>query len=536
MIAPTRIADELWALGVCTRAGLLGVEPPHRVIGAGRALHRWGALGGGLAIAARKHGDRTAIVDERGSLSFAELDRCANALANAWRSSGLQAGDGVAILARNHRGFLEATFAGARLGARLIYLNTDFAGPQIAEVAGREGARMLVADEEYADAVALVDAPLGCFRAWAESPGDDTIDALIDGSDPAPPPKPERGASVVILTSGTTGTPKGAPRDEPRSLVPLGALLSKAPFRAREVTLLGAPMFHALGFAQALLAVAMGSTLVLRRRFEPAAALDDLERHSATAIVVVPVMLARLLDAIEERGREPDLPALRVVFVAGSQLGGVLATRALEALGDVVYNLYGSTEVSYATIATPEDLRAEPDCVGRTPRGAIVRIVDDAGKKLPTGQTGRVFVGNAMAFEGYTGGETKEVLEGLMSTGDVGHLDEGGRLFIDGRDDDMIVSGGENVFPGEVEELLNAHAAVSEAAVIGVPDDRFGQRLRAFVVVRADSEPTGDELREYVRENLARYKVPREVVFLDELPRNPTGKVLKKHLRDHATG
>jgi fatty-acyl-CoA synthase len=166
------------------------------------------------------------------------------------------------------------------------------------------------------------------------------------------------------------------------------------------------------------------------------------------------------------------------------------------------------------------------------PRGAIVRIIDEHGRPVPTGETGRIFVGNPMAFEGYTGGGTKEVVDGLMSTGDVGHFDAAGRLFVDGRDDEMIVSGAENVFPREIEELLVRHEAIDDAAAIGVPDQDFGQRLRAFVVPSPGATLSEDEVKAFVRDNLARYKVPREVVFVDELPRNPSGKVLKRQLAE----
>ncbi len=202
----------------------------------------------------------------------------------------------------------------------------------------------------------------------------------------------------------------------------------------------------------------------------------------------------------------------------------------------MVYNLYGSTEVSYATIATPEELQEEPGTVGGVVRGSIVKILDDDGEEVAAGTTGRIFVGNAGQFEGYTGGETKEQIKGLMSSGDVGHFDEQGRLFIDGRDDEMIVSGGENVFPGEIEELLAGHEAVEEAAAIGVDDEKFGQRLKAFVVLRKGKSLSEDDAKAYVKDNLANYKVPREVVFIDELPRNPTGKVLKRELENGGEG
>jgi fatty-acyl-CoA synthase len=525
-----RTTDEMVYAALAARSGLLGVELPHRVAKIAAAFRRYGAVGALPTIAATRYGSRTAIVDELGTMTFQELDHQSNALANAWRGRGLRPGEGVAILARNHRGFLLSTFAAAKCGARIVLLNTDFAGPQIREVAEREGTDLLVHDDEYADVLAGVEPRRGRFRCWADTPGPDTIDALIDGAPTQPPPAPGVQPRIILLTSGTTGTPKGAPRSEPRSLAPLGALLSKVPLKARTVTVLPAPMFHTLGFAHALLAVGFGCTLVVRRRFDPAAVLNDLAEHEATALIVVPVMLQRLVDLGEDAFEGVDLSKLEVIFVAGSQLGAELCQRVTAAFGPVVYNLYGSTEVAYATVATPADLAAEPGCVGSPVRGAVVKIFDESGAQVPNGTTGRIFVGNAFQFEGYTGGGDKERIQGLMSSGDVGHFDAAGRLFIDGRDDDMIVSGGENVFPGELEELLARHPAVREAAAVGVPDETFGHRLRAFVVVRDGESLSEDEVKDHVRANLARYKVPREVVFLDELPRNSTGKVLKRQL------
>ena len=224
------------------------------------------------------------------------------------------------------------------------------------------------------------------------------------------------------------------------------------------------------------------------------------------------------------------MSCLKVVGASGSALPGDLANQWMDEFGDNLYNLYGSTEVAWATIATPEDMRAAPGTAGRPPRGTVIRIVDEDDNDVKPGDTGRIFIGNQMAFEGYTGGGGKDHLGDLLSSGDVGHFDEEGRLFIDGRDDEMIVSGGENVFPREVEDLLSDHDGVSEAAAIGVDDEQFGQRLRAFVVKEDGAEVSEDELKDHVKSNLARYKVPREVEFLDSLPRNATGKVLKREL------
>jgi len=245
----------------------------------------------------------------------------------------------------------------------------------------------------------------------------------------------------------------------------------------------------------------------------------------------VPVMLQRILELGAQTIARYDVRTLRVIAVSGSSLPGDLATRAMDTFGEVLYNLYGSTEVAWATIATPEDLRAASGTAGRPPLGTVVKLLDQDGREVQRGHSGRIFVANEMMFDGYTGGGGKEIVRGLMSTGDVGRFDEGGRLFVDGRDDEMIVSGGENVFPREVEDLLAHHGGIEEAAVVGVQDEQFGQRLRAFVVTRNGSELTEEAVKEYVKENLARYKVPREVVFLEKLPRNATGKVLKRELQ-----
>jgi acyl-CoA synthetase (AMP-forming)/AMP-acid ligase II len=529
-----RVSDEAWALGQLARTGALGYIAPGALVGIVGALRRYGILGAAVSIAAIRFPQRVALVDERGSLTFGELDSRSNAVANHWRRDGLRAGDGVAILARNHRGFLDSAFAAAKCGARIILLNTDFGGAQVCEAVEREGADLLVHDDEYSGLIGAVDLRLRRWRAWTDEPAADTLEAIIAGGETSAPPAPGVETKIVILTSGTTGTPKGAARSEPRSLLPVGGLLSRAPFRARGVTECCAPLFHALGFAHAVLAVVLGSTLVVRRRFDAALTLDSLAAHRATAMIVVPMMLQRMLDLGTGSRASADLSRLRIIFVAGSQLGAGLCTRATAAFGPVIHNLYGSTEVAYATIATPQDLAIEPGCVGRVVRGAIVKVLDDADREAPAGTTGRIFVANSMQFDGYTGGGTKPSVGGLMATGDVGHFDRAGRLFIDGRDDDMIVSGGENVFPAEVEEALADHPDIVEAAVIGVPDDAYGQRLRCFIVARDGATLGEQDVKEYVRHRLSRFKVPRDIRFVEALPRNPTGKILKRALEGEA--
>jgi fatty-acyl-CoA synthase len=262
----------------------------------------------------------------------------------------------------------------------------------------------------------------------------------------------------------------------------------------------------------------LGSTVVLQRRFEPEEILRAVDMHRVRTLVVVPVMLQRILELPEDVRTKYDTSSLQVVASSGSALPGPLAVRWMDAFGDNLYNTYGSTEVSIATIADPQQLRAHPGTAGTPLRGSKVVLHE-----------GRIFVGNAALFDGYTGGGTKEVIDGLMSTGDMGHFDDDGNLFVDGRDDDMIVSGGENVFPQEVEDLLAGHPDVGEVAVVGVPDDQFGQRLAAYVVKRGDVSEAA--LRDFVKEHLARHKVPRDIHFIDALPRNATGKVLRRELQ-----
>ena len=521
-------------------AGAFRLEPPQNVAAMVADIRRWGEFGMIPALNARRTPNGTAIIDDDGEVTFKELDDASHEVANGLLAMGIKGGDGVAILARNHRWFLIALYGAARAGARIILLNSEFSGPQIKEVSEREGAKLIIYDDEYCQAVSKADPPLGKLRALGVNPDkdepsgstDETLQDLVARSSGKPAPKVTKHSSIIILTSGTTGTPKGANRSTPPSLAPIGGILSHVPFRYGEITSLPAPMFHALGFLHATIAMMLGTTLVLRRRFKPATVLEDIEKHKVTAMVVVPVMLSRILDAFDAIKHKPDLSSLRIVFVSGSQLGAELAQRALKDLGPVVYNLYGSTEIAFATIARPRDLSINPATVGPVVKGVKVKILDDNGNELPQGEVGRIFVGNTFPFEGYTGGGGKQIIDGLLSSGDVGYFDEHGLLYVSGRDDEMIVSGGENVFPAEIEDLISGHPDVVEATAIGVEDKDWGHRLRAFVVKKEDASIDEETIKHYVRDHLARYKVPREVIFLDELPRNPTGKILKRELRD----
>jgi acyl-CoA synthetase (AMP-forming)/AMP-acid ligase II len=519
-------------LRVLGSAGIVKPYPPHRLARLAKALKDWGTgPAGGFTAMAILEPDRLAVVDELGELTFQELHERSNRLADSFSARGVRPGDGIALMCRNHRGFVEASIAAAKLGADLLYLNTAFAGPQLVEVLEREGPRLVVHDQEFGGLLEPADTR-DQVLAWVDEPTGDgvTLESLIESGaadDHRPPAKPSR---LIILTSGTTGSPKGAPRSE-AGIDAATALLSRLPLRSGWRSHVAAPLFHTWGWAHLALAMLLGSTLVLRRRFDPEDCLRTLVEERCDSLVVIPVMLQRILQLPPETLESYDLSHVRVVAASGSALQGDLGIEWMDRFGENLYNIYGSTEVAWATIADPEDLRSAPGTAGRVPFGTVVKVLGQDGQEVASGQSGRIFVGNSLLFEGYTGGGSKDVVEGLMATGDVGRFDEGGRLVVEGRDDDMIVSGGENVFPQEVEDCLARHDAVADAAAIGVDDEDFGKRLRAFVVLADGAEVSEDDLKAHVKSQLARYKVPREIVVVDELPRNATGKVLKRELQ-----
>ncbi len=525
----TGAATAVRGIDVLRRAGLVPLTRPDHVLRSMIAVRRLGPIAGAAAAARDRHA--VALVDDLGALTFDELDRRSNALARAFAERGVTDRSVVALLARDHRGAVETMLATSKVGARLLLMNTGFAQPQLVDVARREGVTVFVHDQEFGPLADALPADLPSFIAWTDGAcGKTTLEELIAGTDGGPVPMPREPGGVVLLTSGTTGTPKGAPR-QVRSPLAAAQFLDRIPLHAGEATMIAAPLFHATGFSQFVITLALGSTVVVRRRFDPEGTLRAVQDNRVTALVLVPTMLRRIVDLGAEVLGRYETSSLRVIFTAGSALSPELGDRAGRVFGDVIHNLYGSTEVSVVSVATPEDWRAAPGTVGRAPVGCRVAIYDDDGSVAAPGVRGRIFAGSGLAFGGYTDGRHKEVVDGLLCTGDVGHFDAEGRLFVDGRDDDMIVSGGENVFPGEVENLLVAYPGVVEAAVVGVSDVEFGQRLRAFVVVEGGGV-TADELRGYVKDHLARFKVPRDVVFLDELPRNATGKVLRGRLAE----
>lgn len=526
-----RLDDLGFGFGLANQIGFFSIDGARLLPALIAAVARWGpgpALG--FEASANAFGDTVGLYDDAGALSFAELRDRSDALAVALGEHGVEAGSKVGLLARNHRGLILSTVALSKLGADAVFLNTGFAGPQAVDVSTREGVVVMIADQEFDEIVHGVDATR--FHSWADRESKTpTIDDLIDQGMGRRPSKPTRDSRTVILTSGTTGTPKGASRDTSDSAGPALAFISRVPLKIRDTTLIAAPGFHAWGAAHLAAGLVLGSTVILQRKFDPEAVLAAIDLHRVRTLAVVPVMLQRILDLPEDVRAKYNTSSLEVVASSGSALPGPLANRWMDAFGENLYNTYGSTEVSIVSVADPQQLRATPGTAGTPVRGNVIRVVDENGTDVEPGASGRIFVGNSALFDGYTGGGNKEMLDGLMSSGDMGHFDENGNLLVDGRDDDMIVSGGENVFPQEVEDLIAGMDGVEEVAVIGVPDEQFGQRLAAFVVKRRGTKVTAKNIQDGVKIALARHKVPRDVTFLKELPRNATGKILRKQLK-----
>ena len=516
---------DLAGVGVLARAGLLAPVRPDKLLSMGLALARYGiSPATGYAAGAARHPRRLALVDDEGPLTYRQVDLRTDRMARELRARGLREGDAAGLLARNGRGLVEGAVALSKVGADVLYLGTGLAAGPLAAVLARERARAVLHDEEFGDVVG--PALPGRIAVTTEELG-----RLPAGSTASPLPVPARASRQIILTSGTTGAPRGAARSG-ATVADAVAALSRIPLRVGETTVIAAPAFHAWGLGHVSTAMLLGSTVVLQRRFDPERVLAAVQTHRASALVVVPVMLEALLGVADRY----DTSSLRVVASSGSALPGDLVQRVQARFGPVLHNLYGSTEVAYAAVATPDDLAADPRTAGRAPYGVTLRVVDERGRDVPPGTAGRIFVGSGLAFAGYTDGSDRTRLDGLVATGDLGVLDDTGRLTVLGREDDMAVVGGENVYPGQVEDVLAEDPSVAEVAVVADDDPAYGARLVAHVVPATGATIDVEHLQQRVRTTLARHAVPREVRVVDRLPRGATGKVLHRQLRERQGG
>ena len=519
-------------------AGRLGAWDPILTTGRFAGVARWGpGIGALVAGSALRFPRRTAIADDDGTITYCALDRRATNLAAHLRrlaaatssATGVEsapqvpARPAVGILARNHRGFVIAQVAAERAGLDVIMLSPALPPSRLADVVEREGVTLLIADTEFEPVTAGLDSSVTMISADGDGPH--ALPALA--STPGWCPPPTRRAGLVLLTSGTTGPPKGARRANRAPTPDDFGLFTEIPYRVGDTFLVSPPLFHAWGLSQTTTALATGSTVILRRKFDAAEALALIEEGSVDVVAAVPLMLKRMLRQLGSR--HPD-GRPRLSLSSGNVLTGTLALAWMDRFGDRLYNIYGSTETALGTVAGPADLRASPGTVGRPPAGVTLSILDEHAMPLPAMTPGRVYVSNAMQFSGYSDGSDRDRSGTLMATGDLGYLDDEGRLHVDGRANDMIVTGGENVFPSRVEEVLDRFPGVELSAVVGAPDDEFGQKVVAFIVPRPGWEIDPDDLRAAAGRELLSFMVPREIHLVDALPMTVTGKVIRHRL------
>jgi fatty-acyl-CoA synthase len=517
-----RLAAKTRSSVTLLRANTVFPERPDRLARATLAVLAHGrGLAGAVAASAARYPHATAIKAAGQEVTYQQLWLGSGSLAHGLLASGVTAQSRIGVLCRNSPLFCFVLIAAARLGVDVVLLNTGLGRGQLLDTIRAESVDLVLHDDEFTTALSGLPT-LGAARL------SEIIGAGLGDRLPAPP----RESRLVVLTSGTTGRPKGASRPSGGAAADgVAALLGRIPLRARDTVVIAAPFFHAWGLAMLTIGLGLTATIVTSPTFDAADALTLVDSNRAAVLVVVPTMLQRVCALPPQVLAAADPDSLRVIASSGSALPARLVTEVLDRFGPVLYNVYGSTEVATATVATPADLLAAPTTAGRPAPGVRVAILGADGAPVDRAVTGRIFVGNAARFDGYTGGGGKESVRGMLSSGDLGHFDTSGRLFIDGREDDMIVSGGENVYPREIEELLNGHDAIAEAVVVGTDDETFGQALKAVIVLRDPDAPVDvEQLKQYVATRLARYKVPRAFQIVEDLPRTATGKVIRREL------
>lgn len=535
---------ERWAL-LARFAARTGIARDTRIDGL-KALAKRGLRGGfGPAFLFRLHAgnhpNKIAVVSEDRAVDYRALNRRIDALAAGLRNLGIGRGDSAALVMRNRIAFVEAQTALSRLGAHAVSGSYRATPSELRYLVTHSDAKVLFLDgdlsttHEEAIAWASEDSSRHAIAVGAPVRGllpyEEVFASTSEhvGDDPG-------GGAVVIYTSGTTGKPKGAVRrfTEGAALASIRFLL-EVPITADDRHVTVAPLYHSTAWAFASFTFVVGGTVYLEKEFDPEGFLKIVDREKITTSALVPTMLHRILALPAEVRRRYDTSSLRAIFSGGSPLPGELARRFIEAYGPVLWNFYGATETGINTVATPAELLRSPGTIGHVVPGNELRILDDQGRDVGPSETGELFVRNAMLIEGYHRDEAAtraSMRDGFFSVGDLAHRDAAGLYHLDGRKRDMIISGGVNVYPAEIEEVLHRHPAIAEAAVVGVPDEEWGERVCAFVVLRGNDAATEADIVAWVRRELSGPKVPRRVFVVSELPKNPTGKVLKRELRE----
>jgi fatty-acyl-CoA synthase len=447
------------------------------------------------------------------------------------------------MLLKNRVEFILIQPALSRLGGSAVTISWRSTAPEIEYIAKHAGARAIFFDKDCAaavkDALTRLDPAIGdhAYSVGGKVPGFLSYDELMEagaGLEPAPDASDE--GAVVMYTSGTTGKPKGAVRRFQRdALASALAFIGETPTGMFERHLAICPLYHATAFGFTALSYLVQGTVFVLPEFRPEGFLDAVQRYKITTTAAVPTMLHRILELGPDVIKKYDTSSLKAVFSGGAALSSQIANAWNAQFGDTLYNFYGATETGIVTVASPEDLRRSPGTIGHVVPGVEIRLLDEAGHEVKDGEVGELYARSSMMVEGYhddVNATNSAMREGFFSVGDLGRKDARGCYHLEGRKRDMIISGGVNVYPAEVEQALEAHPDVSEVAVVGVNDPEWGERVRAFVVKKAGSAVHEDDLKVYCKSRLAGPKVPRDFVFLDALPRNPTGKVLKRELRE----
>jgi acyl-CoA synthetase (AMP-forming)/AMP-acid ligase II len=482
---------------------------------------------------------KVALICGERTLTYAELNARARRVANALSKLGVKAGDRVAVMAYNSIELIEIAGGLSKLSAIAVLLNYRLRENEVAYIINDCHAKVAIVGPEL---VGVVD------QARAQVQGEDVYiaikgeveagwqsyeDLLATASEDVPLGESGLG-STMSYTSGTTGKPKGAYRPRGVPVSDVIRLIQVFELAESDVHLLAGPYYHSAPSFFVSLHMLLGATLVIQPRYDPVDALKLIERHKITTTFMAPTLLQRLCDVPDDVFTGYDSSSLRSIILGGAPCPHVLKVRAIERFGECLWEFYGATETAIVTLLRPEDQLRKPGSCGKVGPGQEIRLLDPAGNEVPEGVPGEMWARNSWLAEYYEKLEAtaSNTRDGFFSVGDIAYSDAEGYYYLCDRKIDMIISGGVNIYPAEIEAVLTAHPAVVDVAVIGVPDDYWGESVKAVVELRLGASVTAEELIVFCGERLADYKKPRSVDFVDELPRNPAGKLLKTLIRE----
>jgi len=551
-----KAVDRAWLFGGVLRSTKV-VQPvrPARLLAFARAASRL-PFGPHLAVAffAQATPDKEALVEYAAAgadgaalvarLTWAELDATINRLANALIARG-GGGQRVAVMLPNCREYLIAHQALARIGATAVPIGHHLKAGEVAHILGNAAPRATIVHVDQVATMRAARAQAGAAGAMIvvgtspAMPNDEVAwDRALAAASPGVPPRQRGTGGVIVYTSGTTGKAKGAHRTwRATGYEPVADLIRQVGVRADDRHLVVCPLYHSAAPGFVAMMMALGATIILMNQFEPALALEIIARERVTCTLMVPTMIVRITSLPDAQLGDAHTTSLRWVMSVAAPLATDTARRFLARFGPILWNFYGATETGMVTLAGPDDHVARPGTIGRALRGNEIRLLDREGREVAEGEVGELYVRSAMVIAGYHGDAAAMQAaqrDGMFSVGDLARRDADGYYYLESRTHDMVISGGVNIYPREIEGHLQTHPAILEAAVVGVPDPEWGERLHAFVVRRPGHAVTEAEVIAFCRAGLADFKRPRRVTFVAELPRNPTGKVLKRALREPA--